>query len=363
MQTLGLAHRVRHRRPARPRRAVAAGQRGGDRELPHAPAREGRTRGRNPIIGMLAEHPRRGAARRRHHDRRHAHLLRVDQLHARLRAHGDRHPAAATRCWPTPSPSRTSCACCRSWRCCRTGTGASRRCSRSPIGFVVIAYPAFQLIALGGFWPLLVVELVGVTFLAGLLGQLRGGDGRAVPGRGAQHRHRPAVRARRRDLRRHRPVHHHLDERERAAADSSGSTWRRPRWSGWPSTRRCPRRRGPGARMSPARAGHRRRGRHRARRGGGVRRARRHASPASTPAGRSSDAGDAGRHRRHRALVADLADPSAAPRSSSGRVARAGPVDVLVNAAGHLPGHPARRHDGRRVGSRAGRQRARRRCC
>jgi MHS family alpha-ketoglutarate permease-like MFS transporter len=35
------------------------------------------------------------------------------------------------------------------------------------IGFVVIAYPAFQLIQLGGFWPLLLVELVGVTFLAG----------------------------------------------------------------------------------------------------------------------------------------------------------------------------------------------------
>ena len=34
-------------------------------------------------------------------------------------------------------------------------------------GFVVIAYPAFELIELGGFWPLLVVELVGVTFLAG----------------------------------------------------------------------------------------------------------------------------------------------------------------------------------------------------
>ena len=40
-------------------------------------------------------------------------------------------------------------------------------CSRSPSGFVVIAYPAFLLIELGGFWPLLVVELVGVTFLAG----------------------------------------------------------------------------------------------------------------------------------------------------------------------------------------------------
>ena len=35
------------------------------------------------------------------------------------------------------------------------------------IGFVVIAYPAFLLIDRGGFWPLLVVELVGVTFLAG----------------------------------------------------------------------------------------------------------------------------------------------------------------------------------------------------
>ena len=31
----------------------------------------------------------------------------------------------------------------------------------------MIAYPAFLLIELGGFWPLLLVELVGVTFLAG----------------------------------------------------------------------------------------------------------------------------------------------------------------------------------------------------
>ena len=48
-----------------------------------------------------------------------------------------------------------------------------------------------------------------------LLGQLRGRDGRAVPGRGAQHRDRPALRAGRRRVRRHRPVHHDLDERER----------------------------------------------------------------------------------------------------------------------------------------------------
>jgi MHS family alpha-ketoglutarate permease-like MFS transporter len=35
------------------------------------------------------------------------------------------------------------------------------------IGFVVIAYPAFRLLEVGGFWSLLVVELVGVTVLAG----------------------------------------------------------------------------------------------------------------------------------------------------------------------------------------------------
>ena len=35
------------------------------------------------------------------------------------------------------------------------------------IGFVVIPYPAFLALEIGGFWPLLVVELVGVTFLAG----------------------------------------------------------------------------------------------------------------------------------------------------------------------------------------------------
>jgi MHS family alpha-ketoglutarate permease-like MFS transporter len=35
------------------------------------------------------------------------------------------------------------------------------------IGFVVIAYPAFRMLDSGGFWSLLVVELIGVTFLAG----------------------------------------------------------------------------------------------------------------------------------------------------------------------------------------------------
>lgn len=35
------------------------------------------------------------------------------------------------------------------------------------IGFLVIAYPAFRLLELGGFWPLLVVELAGVICLAG----------------------------------------------------------------------------------------------------------------------------------------------------------------------------------------------------
>lgn len=34
-------------------------------------------------------------------------------------------------------------------------------------GFVLISYPAFQLLELGGFWPLLLIEMVGVTFLAG----------------------------------------------------------------------------------------------------------------------------------------------------------------------------------------------------
>ena len=35
------------------------------------------------------------------------------------------------------------------------------------VGFVVIAYPAFALLHLGGFWPLLGAELIGLTFLAG----------------------------------------------------------------------------------------------------------------------------------------------------------------------------------------------------
>ncbi len=34
-------------------------------------------------------------------------------------------------------------------------------------GFVVISYPAFQLLEVGGFWSLLVVEVLGVTFLTG----------------------------------------------------------------------------------------------------------------------------------------------------------------------------------------------------
>jgi MFS transporter, MHS family, alpha-ketoglutarate permease len=35
------------------------------------------------------------------------------------------------------------------------------------IGFVVISWPAFQLLEIGGFWSLLLVELIGVTVLAG----------------------------------------------------------------------------------------------------------------------------------------------------------------------------------------------------
>lgn len=35
------------------------------------------------------------------------------------------------------------------------------------IGFIVISYPGFQLLELGGFWPLLAVEVAGVTCLAG----------------------------------------------------------------------------------------------------------------------------------------------------------------------------------------------------
>ena len=78
--------------------------------------------------------PEGGAARRRHHHRGHPHLLRVDQLHARLRAHRDRHPAARRaagqhdrrRLLPVPAAVRGAAV--------GPVSAASRRCSASPSG-------------------------------------------------------------------------------------------------------------------------------------------------------------------------------------------------------------------------------------
>ena len=61
-------------------------------------------------------------------------------------------------------------------------------------------------------------------------------------------------------------------------------------------------------------------------------------------------------------LVADLGDERCAEVIE--QAARlAGPVDVLVNAAGHLPGDPARRHDRGRAGTACSRSTCARPCC
>ena len=82
-------------------------------------------------------------------------------------------------------------------------------------GFVVLAWPGLPADRAGGFWPLLLVELVGVTFLAGYSANCAVVMAEQFPAEVRGHRHRAAVRAGRRPLRWHRPVHHHLDEHER----------------------------------------------------------------------------------------------------------------------------------------------------
>jgi MFS transporter, MHS family, alpha-ketoglutarate permease len=127
---------------------------------------EGRTRRRNPIVGMLTEHPR--AA------------LRVvgitiagTLLYYVWISYMPGYAHAATGIALSDAFLANTIAI--AYFLCLLPFVAllSDRYGRKPtllafaIGFVVIAYPAFELIALGGFWPLLLVELVGVTFLAG----------------------------------------------------------------------------------------------------------------------------------------------------------------------------------------------------
>jgi MHS family alpha-ketoglutarate permease-like MFS transporter len=127
---------------------------------------EGRTRGRNPIVGMLVEHP--GAA---------------------LRVVGITIAGTLTYyVWISYMPGYASKAIgiplqqallantiAIAYFLCLLPFVAllSDRYGRKPtllafaIGFVVLSWPLFQLLSVGGFWALLVVELIGVTLIAG----------------------------------------------------------------------------------------------------------------------------------------------------------------------------------------------------
>ena len=127
---------------------------------------EGRTRQRNPLIGMLVEHPR--AAWR---------VVGIT-IAGTLTYYvwisympGYAHTATGI---PLSDALLANTIAVAYFLCLLPFVALlSDRFGRKPTllafaaGFVVIAYPAFRLIELGGFWPLLVVELVGVTFLAG----------------------------------------------------------------------------------------------------------------------------------------------------------------------------------------------------
>jgi MFS transporter, MHS family, alpha-ketoglutarate permease len=127
---------------------------------------QGRTRGRNPVIGMLVEHPR-------------AALRVVGITIAGTLTYyvwisympGYAHTATGI---PLSEALLANTIAVAYFLCLLPFVALlSDRYGRKPtllafaVGFVVIAYPAFRLLELGGFWPLLVVELVGVTFLAG----------------------------------------------------------------------------------------------------------------------------------------------------------------------------------------------------
>jgi MFS transporter, MHS family, alpha-ketoglutarate permease len=127
---------------------------------------EGRTRRRNPIVGMLTDHP--------------AAALRVIgiTIAGTLTYYvwisympGYAHAAVGI---PLSEALLANTIAIAYFLCLLPFVALlSDRYGRKPtllafaIGFVVLAYPAFQLLEVGGFWPLLVVELVGVTFLAG----------------------------------------------------------------------------------------------------------------------------------------------------------------------------------------------------
>jgi MHS family alpha-ketoglutarate permease-like MFS transporter len=127
---------------------------------------QGRTRGRHPIIGMLTEHPR-----------------------AALRVVGITIAGTLTYyVWVSYMPGYANAAIgipleqallantiAIAYFLCLLPFVAllSDRYGRKPtlltfaIGFVVISWPAFQLLEVGTFWSLLLVELIGMTVLAG----------------------------------------------------------------------------------------------------------------------------------------------------------------------------------------------------
>jgi MFS transporter, MHS family, alpha-ketoglutarate permease len=127
---------------------------------------EGRNRGRNPIFGMLTDHPR--AALR----------VVLITIAGTLTYYvwisympGYAHASTGI---PLSEALLANTIAIAYFLCMLPFVALlSDRYGRKPtllafaIGFVVIAYPAFRLLEVGGFWPLLVVELVGVTFLAG----------------------------------------------------------------------------------------------------------------------------------------------------------------------------------------------------
>jgi MHS family alpha-ketoglutarate permease-like MFS transporter len=127
---------------------------------------EGRNRGRNPIVGMLTDHPR--AALR----------VVLITIAGTLTYYvwvsympGYAHAATGI---PLSDALLANTIGLAYFLCLLPFVGLlSDRVGRKPtllafaIGFAVLAYPAFRLLELGGFWPLLVVELVGLTFLAG----------------------------------------------------------------------------------------------------------------------------------------------------------------------------------------------------
>ena len=187
----------------------------GDPELPRRP-RGGPHEAAQPAGRHAGGAPAGGAARRRHHHRGHPASTTCGSATCPAYAHtATGIPLQRGAAWPTRSPSPY-------FLCLLPFVGAAvgpvrpqadaarvrRRVRRDRLPGLPADRAGRVLAAAGG-------RAGRGDVPRGLLRQLRGRDGRAVPGRGAQHRDRPAVRAGRRPLRRHRPVHHHLDEHER----------------------------------------------------------------------------------------------------------------------------------------------------